>query len=200
MILSLLLAAAIQAPGAACAPKPAAGSGLSAPLAPAVPEKDEHGLPCDTKDHLGLLLGPTTRAQILEHRASFRDNTAKAEVPAELRARWMAVKKPLTLVVVFGSWCGDSQREVPDFLALASAENPFIEVRYEGVGREKKMADADWPKGAAPQPLAHVPTFYAFTLEPGGVLKPAGSIVENPPVAGQKMSEAVVEMMEKAAK
>lgn len=194
MILPLLLAAALQgspAPQSPVAPQPA--------TAPA-PTVDEHGLPCDLKDHLGLLLGPTTRAKILEHRASFRDNTAKAETPAELKARWMAVKKPMTLVVVFGSWCGDSQREVPDFLALAAEENPFIEVRYEGVAREKKMADADWPKGATPQPLSHVPTFYLFDLEPGGVLKPAGSIVENPPVKGRKMAEAVVEMMEKASK
>ncbi|HJW09955.1 MAG TPA: thioredoxin family protein [Holophagaceae bacterium] len=195
MILPLLLAAALQG-----APAPQAVPATQAASAAPAPTVDEHGLPCDTKDHLGLLLGPTTRDRILEHRASFRDNTAKAETPAELKARWMAVRKPMTLVVVFGSWCGDSQREVPDFLALAAEENPFIDVRYEGVGREKKMADADWPKGAAPQSLTHVPTFYLFTLEPGGVLKPAGSIVENPPVKGQKMAEAVVDMIEKAAK
>ncbi|HJU82620.1 MAG TPA: thioredoxin family protein [Holophagaceae bacterium] len=187
MIISFLLAAILQGNPAPPVPAPA-------------PKVDERGLPCDPRDGLGLLLGPCTRAQILEHRVLFRDNTAKAVIPDALKARWRAVKKPLTLVVVFGSWCGDSQREVPDFLALAAEENPFIEVRYEGVAREKKMADADWPKGAAPQVLTHVPTFYLFTLEPGGILKPAGSIVENPPVKGQGMAEAVVEMIEKAEK
>ena len=161
-------------------------------LPPATPG----GLPCDAHDHQPLLLGPTTREAILAHRAVFRDATARTQLPPSLIERWQAVKQPFTLVAVFGSWCGDSQRQLPELLALQAHPNPFIEVHYLGVYRDKKLAPAAWPEGCPPQPLARVPTFFLFALQPGGAQKLVGTIVETPPKPGQRMSEALVDLVE----
>ena len=166
---------------------------------PMVPPAKAGELPCDAKDHQPLLLGVTTRQAILAHRAVFREATAAAQVPDALRARWKAVKQPLTLVAVFGSWCGDSQRELPELLALEAEPNPFIEVHYLGVYRDKKLDAAAWPQGCPPQAVDRVPTFYLFALQPGGGQKLVGSIVETPPKPGQRMAEALVELAEKGS-
>jgi hypothetical protein len=47
-----------------------------------------------------------------------------------------------------------------------------------------------WPAGA----------LWAFTLQPGGGQALAGVIVENPPVKGQRMAEAILELLERAAR
>src|SRR5450631_2172233 len=74
------------------------------------------------------LLGEATAPAILANRARFRENLAKVKLTSGLKARWKAVRQPFTLVAVFGSWCGDSYRQLPDLLALDSDPNPFIEV------------------------------------------------------------------------
>ena len=157
-------------------------------------------LPTDARDHQPLLLGPATAQEILAHRAVFRDNLAKSPVPGELKARWKAVRQPFTLVAVFGSWCGDSHYQLPDLLGLEADPNPFIEVHYLGVARDKQLAEAQWPKGCEPQAVVRVPTFYLFATQPGGGQKLVGTVVENPPRAGQRMAEALVELAETASK
>lgn len=168
---------------------------IAPPIPPAVPG----GLPCDAKDKQPLLLGPATAREILSHRAVFRDNLTKTPVPEALKARWRAVHRPFTLVVVFGSWCGDSHYQLPDLLALDADPNPFIDVHYLGVYRDKLIADGQWPQGCAPQKVVRVPTFYLFATQPGGVQKLVGTVVENPPRAGQRMAEALIELVESAS-
>lgn len=163
------------------------------------PGKLPSGPLLDTGDRKTLLLGETTAKAILAHRAAYRDNLAKVKVNARAKARWAAVRRPLTLVVVFGSWCADSQYHLPYLLALEANPNPFIEVRYLGVNRDKKLDASAWPKGAEPQALHRVPTFYLFATQPGGVQKLMGTVVENPPREGQSMAEALVELVEAAA-
>lgn len=154
----------------------------------------------DARDHQPLLLGETTPKAILAHRAIFRDTLAKVKLSDGLKARWKSVRQPFTLVAVFGSWCGDSHHQLPDLLALDADPNPFIEVHYLGVDRDKAIEKSMWPKGCVPQKVVRVPTFYLFALQPGGTLKLVGSVVENPPRAGQRMAEALVELMETAAR
>ncbi len=154
----------------------------------------------DNGDSQRLLLGETSAKAILAHRTAYRDNLAKVKVNANLRARWSAIRQPLTLVVVFGSWCADSQYHLPYLLALSAEPNAFIEVRYIGVNRDKKLDPVAWPKGVEPQALHRVPTFYLFATQPGGGQKLMGTVVENPPRAGQSMAEALVELAESAAK
>ena len=150
----------------------------------------------DTNDNKALLLGETTAKAILAHRAIFRDNLAKVNLPIDLRARWKAIQRPFTLVAVFGSWCGDSYRQLPDLLALEADPNPFVEVHHLGVNRDKALEAAAWPKGCPPQVVDRVPTFYLFVPQAGGGQACVGSVVETPPRAGQTMAEALVELVE----
>ncbi|HEX4846030.1 MAG TPA: thioredoxin family protein [Geothrix sp.] len=169
------------------------------PIAPPLPPAQPGGLHCDPKDKLPLLLGPATAQEILAHRAIFRDTLAKAPLSGGLKARWKAVKRPFTLVAVFGSWCGDSHYQLPDLLALEAEPNPFIEVHYLGVYRDKQVPAAQWPAGCPAQKVLRVPTFYLFATQPGGGQKLVGTVVENPPRAGQRMAEALVELVEAAS-
>ncbi len=163
---------------------------------PALPE----GALVDPHDSKALLVGETNAKAILAHRAVFRNNLAKVNLTSELKARWKAVRQPFTLVVVFGSWCGDSHRQLPGLLALQAEPNPFFEVHYLGVNRDKAVPPTAWPKGCAPQQVALVPTFYLFAMQPGGKQQLAGSVVETPPRDGQTMAEALVELVEAAGK
>lgn len=164
-----------------------------APQAPA-----DHALPCDAKDGQPLLIGGCTREQILSHRAVFKDHTAQAAPSDGLRTRWMAIKRPFTLVAAFGSWCGDSQRELPSFLALDGQPNPFVEVHFIGVARTKEIAPDAWPAGIPAQKAEKVPTAWIFALGPGGSQVLAGSVVEHPAKAGESFAESIVAVMEQA--
>jgi hypothetical protein len=162
------------------------------------PAPADHALPCDAKDHQPLLIGDCTRAEILAHRAVFKDRTAQAELSEGLRARWMAIKKPFTVVAAFGSWCGDSQHELPSFLALDGQSNPFVEVRFIGVARTKEIAADAWPAGIAVQKAERVPTAWVFSLGPGGTQTLVGSVVEHPTKPGETFAESIVDVMEQA--
>lgn len=49
------------------------------------------------------------------------------------------VKQPTEIVVFYGSWCTDSQREIPRFLKiLEMVENPNLTVTEYEVNRQKK--------------------------------------------------------------
>jgi hypothetical protein len=141
-----------------------------------------------------MLLGEMTAKAILSNRVRFRDQLAKVNLTGELRARWKAVRRPFTLVAVFGSWCKDSNRQVPDLMALDAEPNPFIEVHYIGVARD--MAVVSWPKGCPPQRVVRVPTFYLFATKPGGGQVLVGKVVERPTRSGQTMAETLVELVD----
>ena len=162
-----------------------------------LPAEKEGDLPCDSKDHKGVLLGATTREAILSHREVFRDNMKHRDIKAGWATRWKAIGVPCTLVVVFGSWCSDSQTELPDLLALTKEPNPFVTIRYIGVYRDKNVDASVWPKGIVPQTIEKVPTIWLFELQPGGIQKLLGSIVETAP-NGQRMAEAVLDLLAKA--
>lgn len=169
---------------------------LAPPSQPPAVKAEE--LPLDGQDHQPVLLGPSSREAILKHREVFRANTASANLSAECKARWRALDGSCVVVAAFGSWCGDSHRELPDLLALMQEPNPFVEVRLLGVNRSKKANPADWPKGVAAPAVERVPTFWVYVQQPGGTLRLAGSIVETPPVKGQRMAEALLDLLEKA--
>ena len=179
-----------QLPPVAEAPKP--------PAPHLLPPAKEGDMPCDSKDQQPVIVGATSREVILAHRPIFQTNMDKAAVPPELAKRWQNLSTPCALVVAFGSWCGDSQREMAGFLALMAEENPFVKIHLLGVYRDKKVAPGVWPKGLEEQPVAKVPTFWLYALQPGGSYQLVGSIVENPPKKGQAMAEAVVELVEQA--
>ena len=165
-------------------------------VAPAIPPERPKGGLVDKYDELPLLLGPTSAKAVLAHRGVFRDNLAAAQPSTQVKARWMAIQQPFTVLVVFGSWCSDSQHQLPSLLAFDAAPNPFIELHYLGVNRDKVLDPAAWPQGCTPQKPSRVPTVYVFSLQPGGAQKLVSYVVETPPRAGQTMAEAVLDIME----
>ena len=167
---------------------------------PAIPPQAPagSGLPCDAKDHQPLLIGDCTRDQILAHRAVFKEHTEQAMPSDQDRARWMAIKRPFTIVAAFGSWCSDSQHELPSFLALDGQPNPFVEVQFIGVARDKAIEASAWPAGIAPQKAEKVPTAWIFALGPGGKETLVGSVVEHPSKAGETFAESVLDVIEQA--
>jgi thiol-disulfide isomerase/thioredoxin len=76
------------------------------------------------------------------------------------------------VVIIFGPWCGDSQREVPKFLKLADAAGIEADsIRLYSVDRSKKSDD-----GITEQyQIERVPT---FIIEKNG--REVGRIVESP--------------------
>ena len=93
---------------------------------------------------------------------------------AELK-QW---RSPTDILVFFGSWCGDSKRELPRFFAaLHTANNQFFSARFMGLDRSKK----DSAGVAASHQITNVPTF--IFLRDGQEL---GRIVEQPADALEK--------------
>ena len=190
MSLSMLLSALL-----AGVPVPESGPTGPPSLPPATKPAE---LPLDGKDHLPILLGLCTAEDILRHREVFRNNVTQAHLQPAWKARWKALDSPCVLVVAFGSWCGDSQQQLPDLLALMQEPHPFVEVRLVGVGRDKKADPAAWPKGASIPVVERVPTFWLYSQQPGGACRLVGSIVETPPVPGQRMAQALLDLLEQA--
>jgi hypothetical protein len=146
-----------------------------------------------SKDIVGL-----TNVETILVRPEFSKGYENSRLEPDLGRRWGAIDSPCTVVVVFGSWCGDSHRWLPEAIRLAEESNPFVSVHWIGIGRNKKTKKADWPEGSVRQRTRRVPTFWLFAPTPGGGARLAGSIVENPPKAHQGMAEALVELLEKA--
>jgi hypothetical protein len=141
------------------------------------------------------IIGSTAAEAIIGH-PDFSGPYERSSVEPELARRWGAIDTPCTLVVVFGSWCGDSHRWVPDAIRLMEEPNPFVSVHWIGVPRSKKAKKGDWPPQSLPRKTKKVPTFWLFAPTQGGGVRLAGSIVENPPKGGQGMAEALVELLE----
>lgn len=120
-----------------------------------------------------VLLGPVTREKV-EAVPEWVQAEVDAKPEAAAAAALAAVEPGAEVVVYFGSWCGDSRREVPRFwkaLDAAGAAVPFS-VRYVAVDRQKKEpADA-----VAQDGVRYLPT---FIVRRGG--HEVGRVVETSP-------------------
>jgi thiol-disulfide isomerase/thioredoxin len=78
----------------------------------------------------------------------------------------------VSIRIVFGSWCSDSQREVPRFLKIVSSiAIPFERLEIIGVNRKKMAVEAGIIEGY----VDFVPTFIIFLNG-----KEIGRIIETP--------------------
>ncbi|MCL1892894.1 MAG: thioredoxin family protein [Holophagaceae bacterium] len=159
-------------------------------------QSEKGSLPLDSKDNLPVIIGQTTSNIILEHRREFRNAYEKVQISPELCSRWKKIAIPCTIVVVFGSWCGDSHNWVPDLIKLSEMPNPFISVHWVGTYRDKTTKQNHWPEQTEMQIVEKVPTFWLFTPAGGSGTKLVGKIVENPPKIDQTMAEALLELLE----
>jgi hypothetical protein len=92
----------------------------------------------------GVLVGPGTREQIESSHPSWVQASVSAEIDAEAARALASVEPGAELLVFLGTWCGDSEREVPRLwraLDEAGGSVPFT-IQYVGVDREKKQPSA----------------------------------------------------------
>lgn len=106
-------------------------------------------------DH--VLVGKVTREQIEDAVPAWVGNTVGSDVDAAAAEKLATVEPGAEVMIVLGTWCSDSAREVPRFwraLDQVGGMVPF-EVVYEAVDREKNR-----PKDLTESlDLQYVPTF-----------------------------------------
>ena len=118
-------------------------------------------------------LGPVDRSFMMkpEYQA-FAVTYDTAQVSADVVELIRMAQSDAEFLVFFGSWCGDSKREVPRFMKIADrAGIPAERLRLEGLDRAKQSPDGL----AGGYDIVRVPTFIVLR---GG--KEVGRIVEHP--------------------
>jgi thiol-disulfide isomerase/thioredoxin len=119
----------------------------------------------------GDLLGSVSATEVLGHDvflAGYKDT----KISAEEMETFGAIVGDIKLQVLFGTWCHDSQREVPQIIRLAEeVANPNISLSLMAVSRDKSSpADA-----VARYQLKYTPTIIVFKSG-----KEVGRIIEKP--------------------
>ncbi|MBN1650362.1 MAG: thioredoxin family protein [Bacteroidales bacterium] len=94
---------------------------------------------------------------------------ADAEAISYLKEAFSA-DKSLRILVVFGTWCGDSKMNVPDFFKVADLAQ-ISNVKYLAVNRKKNANGVDMSK----MHIERVPTFIVYRGD-----NEIGRIIENP--------------------
>lgn len=86
-----------------------------------------------------MLIGDITQAELVREFPVFQERLDAAIVLDSSVQKIRAVTTPTEIVVILGTWCGDSKRTLPPFLKLLHlAANPNIRVAMHGVDRTKK--------------------------------------------------------------
>lgn len=102
----------------------------------------------------------------------FGENYDSAHIEPQFVDMIHRLQDGIEVVVVFGTWCGDSKQNVPRFLKLADlASIPSERIRFYGVDRSKKSSDGVTER----YHIERVPTF--IFLKNGNEV---GRIVESP--------------------
>lgn len=149
MLMTSLLCLSVTSPGAArpADPPPAAEASEAAKASEASED--------------GALVGVLTREQIEAAHPDWVQSEVAAAPDAEASKALAAVPPGAEVTVFLGTWCGDSQREVPRLwraldqaAAQGGADLPF-RVNYVGVDRQKKEPAAP----IANYEIEFVPTF-----------------------------------------
>lgn len=118
---------------------------------------------CNVEGLKGEVFGEAFQSEYLSY---------EPQSDALLRLRLVPEIDELEVIIVFGTWCGDSKREVPRFVKLAEQigiQEP--QIKMYATNREKKCGEAIIDSLLTEL----VPTFYIYR---GGKL--IGSIVEFP--------------------
>jgi thiol-disulfide isomerase/thioredoxin len=80
--------------------------------------------------------------QLFSRFSHFANNYSQYQ-PSEDDVKHIAsIKKPLHLLIIFGTWCHDSEREIPRLLKLLhQANNPNITYQMIAVGYDNKISE-----------------------------------------------------------
>ncbi|MHB8080442.1 MAG: thioredoxin domain-containing protein [Candidatus Krumholzibacteriia bacterium] len=130
------------------------------------------------------LVGEVSRGDIVARFPAWNDSAAAYRPQPEAVARLAAVSRPVEIVCVLGTWCGDSRREVPRFWKILDlAANPNLRLRMFAVGRKDDAAAlAAAAAAGAPRDIRAV---WGVTLVPTFIFRAGddaelGRIIETP--------------------
>lgn len=117
------------------------------------------------------LVGSVTRAEVERKIDGWKAAREKAEPLADVAAKLLRVAPGAQIDVYFGTWCGDSRREVPRLWKTIEGGTPPFTIRYIAMPRDK--ARRKYPEGVS---VAQLPT---FIVKRAG--KEVGRVVETAP-------------------
>ena len=120
-----------------------------------------------------MAIGEISQKQLMRDHQSFQQSYQIVKLSDAEVAEINTWPKGLQVDVYFGTWCHDSQREVPKFLKIL-AENSNISTRLFGLDYAKSE-----PSGAArSHDIKYTPTFIVYQNN-----KEIGRIIERPQVS-----------------
>ena len=167
--------------GVLAAPRVNAADPAGAPVTPAAVAGPTFGVVEGEKGP--YLVGEVTREDIVAAFPAWNDSAAAYAPEPGAVTRLAAVSRPVDVVCVLGTWCGDSRREVPRFWKLMeSAANPNLRLRMFAVGRKDDAAAlAKSEAVGAPRDIRAV---WGVTLVPTFIFRANGEelgrIIETP--------------------
>ncbi len=86
------------------------------------------------------VIGSITKEHLFKHFRAFQENYTNHTLAQKELTHLQTLKSPIHLVIVFGTWCHDSEREVPRLLKLIeAANNPNISYELISVGYDKTL-------------------------------------------------------------
>lgn len=105
-------------------------------------------------DNEWMLLGRIGKQEIFTRFEPFKKNYDTYAVSDSMNVFLKQMEKSVHIEIFFGSWCGDSKRNLPPFLKIVDACADKISYRIYGLDRTKKSTDGLTEKYA----IKRVPT------------------------------------------
>ncbi|MCY1005465.1 thioredoxin family protein [Nannocystis pusilla] len=118
-----------------------------------------------------VLVGPLERAQVEREVPGW---ISDAEIDREAAAKLASVPPGAEVTVIFGTWCGDSRREVPRLWRALDAAGPDLPFALKYVGLDRQKTAPGFDKEGLD--LRYVPT--VIVVRDG---REVGRIVESAP-------------------
>ncbi|ARD43719.1 thioredoxin family protein [Colwellia sp. PAMC 21821] len=124
-------------------------------------------------DNKSIAIGEISQQQLMQDHSSFQQSYLIAKLSDAEITEINTWPRDLQVEVYFGTWCHDSQREVPKFLKIL-AENSTISSRLFGLDYTKSE-----PSGRAKiHDIKYTPTFIVYQNN-----REIGRIIERPKVS-----------------
>ncbi len=127
----------------------------------------------ETHNGIEMLYGKTSPQQLYFDYPQWKDNEVNYQPDKQIIENFKAVKGKYKVVIFFGTWCGDSKREVPHFYKIMKEAvlSDKLNVDLWAVDRKKQLQN-NLPQS---NNIEYVPTFIFYKNG-----KEIGRIIESP--------------------
>jgi thiol-disulfide isomerase/thioredoxin len=108
--------------------------------------QDTNKVVIDSRSEKAMLIGPTTREAFSDSSFAWWYNSGYEfyEADTTLIAGFAEAMKSTEILIIMGTWCSDSRREVPHFLKIMDvAGYPEEKIEIINVDREKSAENLD---------------------------------------------------------